>query len=61
MLDDFPWIKFLILVIPFSIAMFVFVDGFKWKILFTFAGIIGVGLALAGKTMKGLTPIGRRF
>lgn len=57
----FPYIKFLILLIPFTIFVFVFAPSIKWKLLFTLCGAVGIGLALLGKSMRGFTPIGRRY
>ena len=49
---SFSWIKFLILWIPFAIAMFWFVDGMKWKLGYIAAGAVGIWIALAKGTMK---------
>ena len=60
---DMDWgfiFKFLILWIPFTIFIFFYAPGFKWKIMFTFAGAIGIVLALVGKSIKGVTPMSRR-
>lgn len=51
MLDDFPWIKFTILSVPLIIMMWFMAPALKWKILFTFAVPVGVGLALSGKSI----------
>lgn len=52
--EDFPWIKFAILTIPFSISLFIFAPTFKWKMIFgLIAAPAGVALALAGKSMRG--------
>ncbi len=59
--EGFPWIKFIILFIPFAIFIFMFAPTFKWKILFMIAGVVGIYLALIGKSMKGFTPMGRKF
>lgn len=48
----YPWIKFLILTIPGIILMLYFVDTLKWKLLFAACVPIGVGLALAGKSIN---------
>ncbi len=52
MFDDFPWIKFVILCVPLIIMMWLMADGLKWKLLFTLAVPIGVGLALTGKSLR---------
>ena len=52
MMDDFPWIKFTIICIPFIILMWIAAPTIKWKILFTFAVPVGVGLALSGKSIN---------
>lgn len=51
MYDQFPWIKFTVLSLPFMALMLFMADGLKWKILFTLAVPIGVSLALMGKTL----------
>lgn len=51
--EDFPWIKFAILSILFIVPIVMFAPGLKWKILFTICVPVGVGLALAGKSMGG--------
>ncbi len=51
--SGFPWIKFLILTIPMSIALFIFAPTLKWKIVFSLiASPAGVALALMGKSMR---------
>lgn len=50
--EEFSWVKFLILSVPGVIAMMIFVDGMKWKLMFSLAVPIGVGLALAGKSAR---------
>ncbi len=50
--DDFPYIKFTILSIPLIIMMWFFAPTLKWKILYTIAVPIGVGLALTGRSIK---------
>jgi len=57
----FPWIKFIILSILFDVPVWLWSPGLKWKLLLSMAVFIGVGLALAGKSMKGVTPVGRNF
>lgn len=52
MMDDFPWIKFIILCIPLIIIMWVFAPTLKWKFVFTIAVPIGVMLALSGKSIN---------
>ncbi len=59
--SGFPWIKFAILSIPLIILMWILAPSLKWKLLFTIAVPIGVGLALTGKSLKGFTPRTRRF
>jgi len=49
---DFPWIKFTIICIPFIIFMWFAAPSIKWKILFTIAVPIGVGLAIGGKSIN---------
>ena len=56
MFDDFPWIKFIVLCVPLIALMWWMAPSMKWKLLFTLAVPIGVGLALAGRSMKGITP-----
>ena len=55
------WIKFIILFIPFSLFIWKFAPTPKWKLLFIVAGAAGIVLALSGKALKGVTPVGRRF
>lgn len=50
--EGFPWIKFIILCIPGIIVMWIFAPTIKWKLLFTLAVPIGVGFALAGKSIN---------
>jgi hypothetical protein len=57
--EGFNWIKFLILFIPFLVLVMFAAPTFKWKIVFAVAGVIGIWLALNGKTMKGFTPMAR--
>jgi len=52
MFEDFPWIKFTILCIPLIILMWFAAPSLKWKLLFTLAVPIGVGLALSGKSIN---------
>ena len=52
MMDDFPWIKFVILCIPLIIFMWFMAPSIKWKILYTICVPIGVGLALSGKSLR---------
>ena len=49
---SFSWIKFFILFIPFTILMWAMAPSIKWKVMFTFAGAIGISIALAGKSMR---------
>lgn len=55
------WIKFTILYLPFLAFILWFAPGLKWKVLFALSGMVGIYLALIGKSMKGLTPVGRRY
>lgn len=50
--DGFPWVKFFILCIPLIIIMLYFAQGLKWKILFALCVPVGVGFALAGKSIN---------
>ena len=59
--QGFPWIKFAILSIAFDIPVWIWSPGLKWKLLLSLAVFGGVALALAGKSMKGVTPLGRKF
>ncbi len=52
MYDEFPWIKFSILTIAFMIPVVYMAPGIKWKLLFAVCVPVGVGLALAGKSMR---------
>ncbi len=52
MFDDFPWIKFTIVSVPFIIMMWFMAPTLKWKLLFTLAVPVGVGLALGGKSIN---------
>ena len=61
MFEDFPKVKFSILFVFFAGISLWFAPTLKWKIMFVFASAIGIYLALIGKSMKGLTPIGRRI
>ncbi len=54
---EFSWVKFLILYVPFVIAMLIFAPSLKWKIGFSLAGAVGIWLALVGKSMN--APITR--
>lgn len=59
--DSLPsWVTFLILFIPFSIFVFIYAPSLKWKFGFMISGAIGIVLALAGRTMKGFSPVSRR-
>lgn len=55
------WIKFWILFSVFTIAVWWFAPSLKWKFLFTVCGAVGIYLALIGKSMRGVTPVGRRI
>ncbi len=46
------WIKFFVLLIPFTLFIFFFAPTMKWKVLYTICGAIGIGLALNGKAMR---------
>lgn len=48
----FPWIKFIILSLAFGIPIFWFAPTIKWKMVFTLAVPIGVGVALMGKSIR---------
>lgn len=50
--EGFSWIKFIILSIVFSIIMWIFAPSLKWKILFTFASILGSALAVSGLSIN---------
>jgi hypothetical protein len=54
------WIKFFVIWIPFVVFIFFFAPNLKWKLLFSLAGIVGIVMALLGKSMKGVTPLARR-
>lgn len=54
------WIKFAILFILYSVFVWFFAPSLKWKILFTIGGALGIYLALAGKSIKGFTPLSKR-
>lgn len=60
-MSDFSWIKFGIIFVIFTIFIWFAAPSLKWKLLFTIAGAIGIYIALIGKSMRGLTPLGRRF
>ncbi len=49
--DTVFWIKFGILSLVLGIPIFIYTDGFKWKILFALATPIGIFLALSGKAI----------
>ena len=51
-IDKGFWIKFFILWIPFVIFIFFFAPSLKWKLIFSFGGIIGIYLALIGKSAR---------
>jgi len=50
--SEFPWIKFFILWIPFTVMVAIFAPGLKWKLLFPVCGAIGILLALNGKSIN---------
>lgn len=50
--EGFPWIKFSILSVVGIFAMITFAPTTKWKILFAACVPIGVGFALAGKSIN---------
>ncbi len=56
----FPWIKFVILSLPFMVGMFYFAPTLKWKILFALCVPVGVGLALAGKSLPSVSGTAMR-
>jgi len=49
---QFPWIKFGILTVLFSVPIFIMAPGVKWKILFMLATPVGVYLALSGRSLR---------
>lgn len=54
-------VKFFILWVPFTIMMLYMAPSLKWKLMFPVAGALGIFMALTGKSMKGMTPLGRKF
>lgn len=46
------WAQFTILYVPFIFFIWNFSPSLKWKILFSIAGIIGIAIALAGRSIK---------
>ena len=46
------WIKFAILFIPLAIFIFYFAPTIKWKLLLSFGGVVGIFLALTGKSLR---------
>jgi hypothetical protein len=51
-IDKVFWTKFFILWIPFVVIIFIFAPSLKWKFLFSVCGIVGIALALKGKSMR---------
>lgn len=45
-------IKFVVLIIPLTIFIFIFAPTLKWKLLLTFGGLIGVITALSGSSLR---------
>ena len=52
-MEDFPWIKFIILSVLFSVPVFMMAPTLKWKLLFIVCVPVGVAIALSGKTLGG--------
>ncbi len=50
--EGFPWIKFSILTVAFIIPIVLMAPGIKWKLLFGLSVPVGVGFALAGKSVN---------
>lgn len=48
--QEFSWVKFGIIFVPFVILMFIFAPSIKWKLMFSVGGAIGIWLALIGKS-----------
>jgi len=46
------WIKFAVLFIPLVLFILAFAPDLKWKLMLSFAGAIGMLLALTGKSMR---------
>ena len=46
------WIKFAVLFIPLVIYIFISVPTIKWKILLSIGGVVGILLALSGKSLR---------
>ena len=62
LLSNFPWpVQFSVLFVPLTIYIWIAAPSIKWKLLLTFGSAVGVILALSGKSMKGLTPVGRNY
>ena len=55
------WIKFWIVFTPIFLYVLWMAPGFKWKLVLSLGAAIGAFLAVNGKTMKGLTPVGRKY
>ncbi len=50
----FPWIKFGIITVVFMVLIWKLAGGLDlmWRVMFTLCSPVGVGLALAGKSMR---------
>lgn len=46
------WIKFFVLSIPLVLFVFAFAPTFKWKLLLSLAGVIGIVFALSGTSLR---------
>lgn len=46
------WIKFAFLLIPLVLFIFAFAPTIKWKILLSIGGVVGILLALTGKSLR---------
>ncbi len=51
-MEDFSWLKFIILTVPLIIIMWMFAPTIKWKILYSLCVPVGVYLALMGKSAR---------
>lgn len=50
--EGFPWIKFTIICVPLIAMMIFMAPSIKWKILFSVCVPVGVGFALAGRSIN---------
>lgn len=46
------WIKFAFLFIPLALFIFAFAPTIKWKILLSIGGVVGILMALTGKSLR---------